>query len=134
VDEALSHEPQPQERTVQHSKRGVGQTGIDWRRKVSDHVAFGLLVYTGLHIFLTMKELKTGSGSVLPYFALIVLVAAIIPACRWVEMRWERLSDTEASDPELAPVYRKEMILLWSAAIGLPVALTFGFKGVVALF
>ncbi|KLI64899.1 hypothetical protein [Aurantiacibacter marinus] len=126
---ALSHRSHGQEPAVAQS-----ETGIDWRRKVSDHVAFGLLVYTGLHIFLTMQELKTGHGSVLPYFALIVLVAAIIPACRWLEMRWERLTDSEATDPDLAPVFRKEMILLWCAAIGLPVALTFGFQGIAALF
>ncbi len=129
MNEALSHEPATQESAVPQT-----DTGVDWRRKVSDHVAFGLLVYTGLHIFLTMKELKTGVGSVLPYFALIVLVAAIVPACRWVEMRWEQLSDSEASDPDLAPVFRREMILLWCAAIGLPIALTFGFKGLAALF
>lgn len=107
---------------------------LDWRRKISDHVAFGLLVYTGLHIFMTMTQLKGQSGSVLPYFALIVLVAAIIPAGRWFEMRWEGLSDAEAADPALAPAFRREIILLWLAAIGLPVALTFGFKGVAALF
>ena len=107
---------------------------LDWRRKISDHVAFGLLVYTGLHIFLTMTQLKSESGSVLPYFALVVLVAAIIPGCRWFEMRWDSLSDAEASDPALAPAFRREVILLWLAAIGLPVALTFGFKAVAALF
>ena len=52
---------------------------LDWRRKMSDHVAYALLVYTGLQIFVTMSALKIGSGSILPYFALIVLVAAIIP-------------------------------------------------------
>lgn len=126
---ALSHKPHRQKPTDSHI-----EAGIDWRRKVSDHVAFGLLVYTGLHIFLTMQALKTGQGSVLPYFALVVLVMAIIPACRWIEMRWEGLTDTEATDPDLAPLFRKEMILLWCAAIGLPVALTFGFKGIAALF
>lgn len=125
---ALSHKPHGQKPAGSHI-----ETGTDWRRKVSDHVAFGLLVYTGLHIFMTMKELKTGQGSVLPYFALVVLVAAIIPACRWLEMRWERLSDSEATDPDLAPVFRKEMMLLWCAAIGLPVALTFGFKAIASL-
>lgn len=107
---------------------------LDWRRKISDHVAFGLLVYTGLHIFLTMTQLKGESGSVLPYFALVVLVAAIIPGCRWFEMRWDGLSDAEASDPALAPAFRREVILLWIAAIGLPVALTFGFKAAASLF
>lgn len=107
---------------------------LDWRRKVSDHVAFGLLVYTGLHIFVTMTQLKSSSGSVLPYFALIVLVAAIIPACRWFEARWSELSDDEATDAALAPQFRREVSLLWLAALGLPVALTFGFKAVAALF
>lgn len=107
---------------------------LDWRRKISDHVAFGLLIYTGLHIFLTMTQLKNASGSVLPYFALIVLVAAIIPACRWFEMRWDTLSDAKASDPALAPAFRREVALMWLAAIGLPLLLTFGFKAVASLF
>ena len=46
-------------------------TKLDWRRKMSDHVAYGLLVYTGLQIFVTMSVLKVGAGSILPYFALI---------------------------------------------------------------
>ena len=107
---------------------------LDWRRKISDHVAFGLLTYTGLHIFLTMTQLKSASGSVLPYFALIVLVGAIIPACRWFEQRWDNLSDAQAADPALAPVFRRDVMLLWAAAVGLPVALTFGFKAVASLF
>lgn len=107
---------------------------LDWRRKVSDHLAFGLLVYTGLHIFVTMTQLKGSSGSVLPYFALIVLVAAIIPACTWFEKRWSELSDVEAADLALAPQFRREVALLWAAVLGLPVALTFGFKAVAALF
>ncbi len=107
---------------------------LDWRRKISDHVAFGLLVYTGLHIVLTMGALKSGHGSLLPYFALVVLVAAVIPACRWFEMRWEELSAHDASDPGLAPQFRREVAMLWLAVVGLPVALTFGFKGIAALF
>lgn len=106
---------------------------LDWRRKVSDHVAFGLLAYTGLHIFVTMTALKGTSGSVLPYFALIALVAAIIPACRWFEARWDGLDDEAAADPALAPQFRREVGLFWLAALGLPIVLTFGFKAVVAL-
>lgn len=106
---------------------------LDWRRKISDHVAFGLLFYTGLHIFLTMTALKSGNGSLLPYFALVVLVAAVIPACRWFEMRWEELTAHDVADPDLAPLFRREVTMLWAAAIGLPVALTFGFKGIAAL-
>ncbi|KLE34507.1 hypothetical protein [Aurantiacibacter luteus] len=126
--------------TLSHGRqaegRGAARTArkLDWRRKVSDHVAFGLLVYTGMHIFWTMTQLKSDGGSIMPYFALIVLVAAIIPACRWMEDRWNVLSDAEAADPALRPVFTREMALLWIAAVGLPVALTYAFKGMAALF
>ena len=106
---------------------------LDWRRKMSDHVAYGLLVYTGLQIFVTMGALKVGHGSILPYFALIVLVGAIIPGCRMFEKRWESLSDSEAANPELADRYKRDRLLVWLFALGLPFALTGIFKGVEAL-
>ena len=108
-------------------------TKLDWRRKMSDHVAYGLLVYTGLQIFVTMSVLKAGQGSILPYFALIVLVVAIIPGCRMFEKRWETLSDSEASNPELADRFKRDRLLVWLFAFGLPFGLTGLFKGVEAL-
>jgi hypothetical protein len=113
-------------------KRGAAK--LDWRRKMSDHVAYGLLVYTGLQIFVTMSALKVGLGSILPYFALIVLVVAIIPGCRMFEKRWEALSDSEAANPELADRFKRDRLLVWLFALGLPFALTGLFKGVEALF
>jgi hypothetical protein len=107
---------------------------LDWRRKMSDHVAYGLLVYTGLQIFVTMSALEVGQGSILPYFALIVLVVAIIPGCRMFEKRWEGLSDSEAANPELADRYKRDRLLVWLFAISLPLALTGLFMGVEALF
>ena len=106
---------------------------LDWRRKMSDHVAYGLLVYTGLQIFVTMSVLKVGQGSILPYFALIVLVVAIIPGCRMFEKRWEALSDSEAANPELADRFKRDRLLVWLFALGLPFAVTGIFKGVEAL-
>lgn len=100
----------------------------DWRSRISDHVAYGLLTYTGLQIFVTMTVLKTSTGSILPYFALIVLVAAIIPGCRLFEQRWERLSDEQAADPALAPAFRRDRFLVWAAAIVLPLLVTGLFK------
>ena len=103
---------------------------LDWRKRMSDNIAYALLVYTGLQIWVTVHALKAGMGgaSLLPYLALIVLVAAIIPACRWFEARWIRMSDEAAADPELKPAYRRDQILLWLLAIGLPFALTGVFK------
>ena len=107
---------------------------VDWRRKMSDHIAYALLVYTGLQIFITMGTLKSNNGSLLPYFALIILVGAIIPACRTFERRWNRLSDVQAHDPDLARYYRRDRKMLWLLAIGLPFLLTGLFKGMAAVF
>jgi hypothetical protein len=102
---------------------------------MSDHVAYALLVYTGMQIFVTMTSLKSGhGGSILPYFALIVLVAAIIPGARWFEGRWSALSDTAAANPELAGAFKRDRLALWLCALGLPLGLTAAFKGVAALF
>lgn len=101
---------------------------LDWRKRMSDHIAYGLLAYTGLQIFVTMGALNAKSGSLLPYFALVVLVAAIIPACRRFERRWNRLSDEQAVDPGLAPYYRHDRNWVWALAIGLPFIVTGIFK------
>ncbi|MBV7265828.1 hypothetical protein [Erythrobacter ani] len=105
----------------------------DWRKAISDHVAYALLVYTGLHIFVTVKAISEGFPSLLPYFALVVLIAAIIPACRWFERRWTDLSDDQATDPAYADAFRRDIIALWFLAIGLPIALTAFFKAIFAL-
>src|SRR6187551_921241 len=124
MDEAL------RERSVTQKRAG---SKLDWRRKMSDHVAYALLVYTGLQIFVTMSALKVGAGSILPYFALIVLIGAIIPGCRMFERRWEGLSDSEAANPELADRFKRDRLLVWLFAIGLPIALTGLFMGIEAL-
>jgi len=103
---------------------------VDWRRRMSDHIAYALLVYTALQIFVTMGALKGEGGSVLPYLALVVLVAAIIPACRRFERRWNRLTDEQAHDPALAGYFRRDRLTLWLLAIGLPFALTALFRGI----
>ena len=106
----------------------------DWRKAMSDHVAYGLLAYTALQIFVTVKALAEGSSTGLPYLALIVLVAGIIPVCRWFEKRWAVLSDAEAADPALAGEFRRDVTALWSMAIGLPFGLTLIFKMLLEVF
>ncbi|HSG35136.1 MAG TPA: hypothetical protein VLA37_11410 [Sphingomonadaceae bacterium] len=116
------------------SDRAAGKVntrrGLDWRRKMSDHIAYALLAYTGLQIWVTMGALKSAMSSILPYLALIVLVAAIIPGCRMFEKRWEDLSDSEAADPALAHRFKRDRALVWAAAITLPLLLTGLFKGI----
>jgi len=101
----------------------------DWRKRMSDNIAYALLVYTGLQIWVTMSALHVSEGgSMLPYFALIVLVVAIIPACRLFERRWNRLSDAQAADPAMASYFRRDRLLVWAMAIGLPFLVTAMFK------
>jgi hypothetical protein len=97
---------------------------LDWRKRMSDNIAYALLVYTGLQIFVTMQALKQEGTSILPYLALVVLVAAIIPACRAFERRWMNISDEAAADPAMKPAYRRDQVALWALAILLPLALT----------
>ncbi|WP_374281217.1 hypothetical protein [Novosphingobium sp.] len=101
---------------------------LDWRKRMSDNIAYALLVYTGLQIFVTMGALHGQGGSILPYFALVLLVAAIIPACRRFERRWARLSDAQAADPEFVSYYRRDQRWLWAMAVGLPFMVTALFK------
>ena len=113
---------------------GKSRKVVDWKRRMSDHVAYALLVYTGLQIFVTMGALRSEHGSILPYFGLVLLVVAIIPGCRMFEQRWERLAESEAPREELAPLFTRDIVILWLAAIGLPFVVTGIIKLMLALF
>jgi hypothetical protein len=97
---------------------------------MSNHIAYALLVYTGLQIFFTMGAIKGTTGSILPYFALVVLVAAVIPGCRLLEKRWEAIDDAQIDDPAHQGAFRRDCVLVWAAAIVLPLLITGLFMGV----
>jgi len=126
--------PQISDIAVKAAVESAGARPVDWRKKMSDHIAYALLVYTALQIFVTMGALRGTGGSLLPYLALVILVIAIIPACRNFERRWNRLDEVQAHDPALASAFRRDRMWLWLLAIGLPFALTGLFKGMAALF
>lgn len=122
----MSNKPLPEEIPQTHR--------LDWRKRMSDNIAYALLVYTGLQITMTMSVLRAQGGSLLPYLALIVLVGAIIPSCRRFERRWAGLNDVQAADPEQAPRYRRDQLALWALAIGLPFIISGGFRLLALLF
>lgn len=105
----------------------------DWRKAMSDHVAYALLIYTGLQILATMSAMKETGMKQLALVALVVLVAAIIPACRWFEKRWAGLTDAQAADVAYGEAFRRDVIGLWVLAIGLPFLLTGICKGIAVL-
>ena len=103
---------------VSHDAPARGRRKLDWRKRMSDNIAYGLLVYTALQIVVTVHALKTGSASL----------------CRTFEGRWMGISDEAASDPAYARAYRRDQALLWLCAIGLPFVLTGIFKALVSIF
>ncbi len=113
---------------------GASSAPLDWRRRMSDNIAYALLTYTGLQIFVTTSALKSQSGSILPYLALVILVGAIIPSCRSCECRWSRLTDEQARDPMFSAKFRHDRMVLWLLAIGLPFAITGLLRGLSLLF
>ncbi len=104
-----------------------------WGKRMSDNVAYALLVYTGLQIFVTIHALRETGSSALPMLALVVLVAAIIPICRRFERRWEA-EQADKQDAATRSHYRHDQVLLWGFAIGLPFVLTGLFKALVSVF
>jgi len=114
-----------------HTAAGKGH-GLDWRKRMSDTVAYSLLVYTSLQIFVTLRTLETAGGSLLPMTALVVLVAGEIPMFRHFERRWETLSDAEAADPALRGDFRRDQLATWAVAIGLPFLLAAVFRFIVS--
>ena len=102
----------------------TGTATPDWRKRMSNQVAWALLVYTALQIFLTMGALEGRRASLLPYFALVALVGAIIPLCRGCDRRWQGLDERAAHAPAMQGAYRRDCQVLWALAIGLPLAMT----------
>jgi len=107
---------------------------VDWRKKMSDNVAYGLLVYTGLQIFVTMHEIQGSSASIMPLFVLVVLVAAIIPMFRQFERRWEHLTDEQAHSMAYKAAFRRDQIRVWALAAILPIIITAGFRALSMVF
>ncbi len=113
-------------------RRGRESSGrvVDWRKSMSDNVAYALIVYTGLQIFLTVDAIKDTGLRSLAMLCLVILIAAIIPACHKLDKRWRDLSESEAHNQALAGAYRRDQVLLWSMALGLPFALTLMFRAI----
>jgi hypothetical protein len=91
-------------------------------KRMSTHIAYALVVYTLLLIFEVSPQMVSKDMSILPYFVLVALVAAVIVPCRNFERRWQHIDaagDSESHNGQ----FTREMIGLWLCAIGLPTLL-----------
>lgn len=106
----------------------------DAHKRISNAVAYGLMVYTALQIFLTMRALEEADNTLLPMLALVALVGAIIPLYRRLEKRWDTTAAALADDPPaLAQALTRARLTIWALSIGLPLLVTVLIKGLVAL-
>ena len=120
------------ETTTANSRNREGHR-LDWRKRMSDTVAYGLLVYTALQIFVTLRTLEGEGSSLLPMIALVVLVAGVIPMFRHFERRWEVLDNISAAEPTLQSAFRRDQLAIWAISIGLPFLLTALFRALAAI-
>lgn len=94
-----------------------------YAKRISDHVATALVVYTLMLIFVTSPAMESSGTSILPYFMLVVFVAMVIPACRSIERRWKALEADGSREDALEAQFGFDRVKLWAAALGIPVAL-----------
>ena len=98
-----------------------------YSKRMSDHVAIALVVYTLALIFLVTPTIESSGTSIFPYFILVALVGAVIPACRGLERRWQALDATAYPGDGLEGRYFADRLKLWVAAIGIPAGLALLF-------
>lgn len=99
------------------------RTYKSYSKRMSDHVAFALVVYTLMLIFLVTPTIESSGTSIFPYFVLVVFVGAVIPLCRNLERRWQALDASASAGDGLESLYVADRLKLWAAAIAIPVVL-----------
>jgi hypothetical protein len=112
--------------------KGHGHKG--YAKRMSDHVAFALITYTLMLIFVVTPSMETKGTSILPYFLLVLLVGAVIPTCRRFEHRWKMLEASELGTGGLNTRFAVDRIKLWSGAIAIPLLLSVMFRTIAAIF
>ncbi len=94
-----------------------------YSKRMSDHVAFALVVYTLMLIFLVTPTIESGGTSIFPYFVLVLFVGAVIPLCRNMERRWQALDAATYNGEGLQTQYTTDRLKLWTAALAIPAIL-----------
>jgi hypothetical protein len=103
-----------------------------YAKRMSDHVAFALIIYTLMLIFMVTPAMESEGTTILPYFLLVLLVAAVIPSLRRFEHKWKMLEGSELGEGGLETRFTFDRIKLWVGAIGIPVLLAALFRTIAA--
>ena len=100
----------------------AGHSTRYWHRKMSNNLAWALVLFTGLQIAVISGVVATGASTILYHLGIAVLIAAVVPAARNMERRWESLSQSDLSGLRLAALFRVDQLKLWGTALFLPLA------------
>jgi hypothetical protein len=96
-----------------------------YAKRMSDNIAFAMVAYTLMLIFMVTPKLESTGTSIFPYFILVILVGCAIPYGHKLERRWDMLSASELGKSGLNTRFTIDRIILWAAAIGVPFLLSF---------
>lgn len=97
-----------------------GHSARYWHRRMSNNIAAALVLFTGLQIFVISTVVASGATSLLYHLGIALLIAAVVPACRTMERRWEVQSQRESSAMGIAERFRLDQLKLWGTALFLP--------------
>lgn len=95
--------------------------GASYSKRMSTHVAYALVLYTLLLIFLVSPQMESEGTSIFPYFLLVLLVGMVIIPCRGLEHRWQAVD--ARGDGGHDDAFNRDLISLWLGAIFLPAIL-----------
>ncbi len=105
--------------------RGSVQAHKSLGKKMSGHIAYALVVYTLMLIFMVAPVLEGQGTAIWPYLLLVVMVAAVILPCRNLERRWQSVVGDQGEGR-----FRLDVVGLWIAALGLPCLMMFGIRAI----
>ncbi|OYY71351.1 MAG: hypothetical protein B7Y00_07410 [Sphingomonadales bacterium 17-56-6] len=94
-----------------------------YSKRMSDHIAFALVVYTLMLIFVVTPTIESSGTSIFPYFVLVLFVGAVIPLCRNLERRWQALDANAYPGDGLETPYFADRLKLWAGAVAIPAVL-----------
>ena len=108
--------------------RREAASGKSHKNRISDHIAFALIAYTLMLIFLVTPAIETEGMAIWPYFLLVVLVALMVPFCRKMESRWAKHEENAVDDGSSARGFTFDCCKLWFIALGIPPLIMLGFR------
>lgn len=94
-----------------------------YAKRITDNIAYALIIYTLMLIFLVAGAITTNSMSVAPYLLLMLFIALVIPMARKLEKKWEMLDGSELSHSSLRKRFAIDRTKLWFGTFSLPLIL-----------